>query len=576
MDAASRGLRVALVEGSDYMSGTSSKSTKLIHGGLRYLAQAFQRKIPPRSLLDVFVNLRFDPGYLRIVAADLSERAWMIQSAPFMAKALPMMVPLYRWWEVPLFWVVGNMYDLIAGAGRGVPPSSIVSVEEARFQVPSLRSVDPDGNNLVGGLVVYDGQQNDARMGVHIILTAIQQGAACVNYASIESLLFADGKGAGDAGACVCGARVLDRRSGKSIDVKAKQVVNACGVFSDKVRQMAEPSLENMMVPSYGSHLTLPEYAGSARMGMVWFTNDGRVLYLLPWEGSTIAGTTDAPGELSYTPRTSASEAAFIIDEVNRVVSEPLSTDSVRSAWAGIRPLVRKPGSPPGDTKSLSRDHVVEKLNCGLVTVAGGKWTTYRKMAEDAVDKCVAENPALAHATRCRTLEMQLVGSDQTGEVCGGAFDRIVATLVDDVGVEKDVAKHLRSNYGTRALQIVALARAEPGRFCEVDRSRLQLGMRRLHPHFPHVEAEVAFACRHEFAQTPIDVLAQRTRLSFLDVTAARAALPRVMEIMALEKGWDAEQARDESERCETYLDSMLMPGAGRAVKHPGAEVLAA
>ncbi|KAJ1626354.1 hypothetical protein T492DRAFT_910160 [Pavlovales sp. CCMP2436] len=160
MDAASRGLRVALVKGSDYTSGASSKSTKLIHGGLRYLAQAFQRKIPPRSLLDVFVNLRFDPGYLRIVAADMSERAWMIQSAPFMAKALPMMVPL--------FWVVGFLYDLIAGAGRG--------------------------------------------------------GAACVNYASIESLLFADGKGAGDVGARVCGARVLDRRSGKSVDFKATQV----------------------------------------------------------------------------------------------------------------------------------------------------------------------------------------------------------------------------------------------------------------------------------------------------------------------------------------------------------------
>ncbi|KAG8458511.1 hypothetical protein KFE25_003046 [Diacronema lutheri] len=565
MDAATRGLRVALIERGDYSSGTSSRSTKLIHGGLRYLAQAFQSKIPPRSILDLIIHLRFEPDYLRIVAADLAERAWMIQSAPFMTRALPMMVPLYRWWEVPLFWIVGTLYDLIAGAGRGVPPSRIVTVEEARFQVPLLRPEDPDGNRLVGGLVIYDGQQNDARMGLHIVLTAIQAGASCANYVQVEGLLDASGvpfagDGSGDGGA-IGGARVRDRRTGKTFHVRAKQVVNACGVFSDAVRQMAQPTAEPMMVPSYGTHVILPDYATSAQMGMVWFTKDGRVLYLLPWEGSAVAGTTDAPGEISFEPRSSDGEVDFILGECNRVVREPLRRDAVRSAWAGIRPLVRKPGAAAGDTKALSRDHVVERLGTApdaLVTIAGGKWTTYRKMAEDAVDVCVAHNPALSHARPCGTLERKLVGSDETGEICDGSFDRLIVTLRDDVGVEADVARHLKFNYGTRALQLVEMARAEPHRFCADDRSGGRARLRRLHAQFPHVDAEVAFACRFEFAQTPSDVLAQRTRLCFLDADAALSVLPRVVEIMAEEKGWTEAHAAQEAEQARVFLEATM------------------
>jgi len=558
MDAATRGLKVALVEKNDFASGTSSRSTKLIHGGLRYLAQAFQKQLPPRSLLDVVRNLRFEPEYLRIVAADLSERSSMLESAPFMATPLPMMVPLYRWWEVPLFTVVGLMYDLIAGKRRAVPPSRVISADEALFAFPALRERSSGGDDspLIGALVVHDGQQNDARMCMHVVLTAIEAGATCANYASVEGLLREGGDDGTSGDGKLCGARVRDTRAGRSIDVRARQVINACGVFSDAVRDMAQPGVRPIMVPSYGTHLVLPEYPSARGTGLVWFTNDGRVLYLLPWEGSTMAGTTDAPGPISFEPQATAEEVDFILGECNRLVRKPLSPEDVTSAWAGIRPLVADPNAPPGDTKALSREHVVETLPSGLVTVAGGKWTTYRKMAQDAVDAAVAANQQLSHASPCRTEGLQLVGCDREGAVCGDDYDRITTTLRDDYQIDRDVARHLRYNYGTYALGIAELAQAEPDRFMYDGPGGGSF--RRLHPRCSPLAAEVAFACRHEFAETAVDVLAHRTRLSFLDTQAAREALPLVLQIMSAEKGWGDERVAQEQEKAQRFLDATM------------------
>jgi len=562
MDAAMRGLKVVLVEKNDFASATSSRSTKLIHGGLRYLAQAFQSKLPPNSITDVIKNLRFEPEYLRIVSADLSERAFMLKSASFMAEPLPMLVPLYRWWEVPMFFVVGLLYDLIAGGNRQVPPSRLISRSSALFEVPGLREENDAGEKLVGGLVIFDGQQNDARMSLHVMLTAMDAGARCINYAEVEGLLHKGGDPGSD-GARVTGALVRDRQSGKTLRLRAKQVVNACGVFSDAVRSMADPSAEPIMVPSYGTHLVLPDYASSSRMGLVWFTQDGRVLYLLPWQGSTVAGTTDTPGPISFEPEPTEEQVDFILEECSRVVRERLGCESVRAAWSGIRPLIRDPNAAPGDTSKLSRDHVVDSVAGGLITIAGGKWTTYRKMAEDAVDACVRANPELkAKAQACSTLSVQLVGADRNGEVCGKSFDRIEVSLREGWGVSRDTAKHLRLNYGTRALQVVELARDEADKFTEAI-SASEGGcraVRRLHPNYPQIEAEVAFACRSEFAMTAVDVLAQRTRLAFLDAGAALESLPRVLEIMAEEFGWDADRREAEEEKAINFLETMALP----------------
>eukprot|EP00039_Didymoeca_costata_P030384 m.29272 g.29272 ORF g.29272 m.29272 type:complete len:680 (-) comp8085_c0_seq1:1866-3905(-) len=562
LDCAKRGLKVALVERDDFASGTSSRSTKIIHGGIRYLAQAFQKKIPPENLMDVFLNLRFDKTYLDVVSADLHERAFMIQSAPFMTRPIPMMIPLYRWWEVPMMWVVGKMYDAIAGRRLTVPPSHLINRSEALYQFPRLKRQNENGEELWGALVVYDGQQNDTRMNLHIALTAAQYGATIANHCKVKALTFQ--RGSEESDALVNGAVIEDTLTGKSINVRAKQVINCGGVFSDAIRKMAKPDVPNIMVPSAGSHLVFPDYCSPASMGLVFFTKDGRVLYLLPWEGSTIAGTTDSPGELTFEPQSTSGEIHFIINECNRVLSSPIDTTTVRAAWSGLRPLVRDPNASPTDTKTLSREHVVEALSPTFLTVTGGKWTTYRKMAEDAVDKSLASNPLLEQFKDipCNTSTGLLIGGDRGGLVCHRNFDENVVTLREQYGFDKDTAKHLSHNYGTRSLQLADMALSEkPGRL--LSKSKAEDGRvfwKRLVPQYPILEAEVVFACRHELAETAVDVLGRRTRLAFLDVKAALASLPRILEIMQEEKGWSRSRKREEHEQAVKFLKSMYIP----------------
>mmetsp|Transcript_5064 Transcript_5064/g.17019 ORF Transcript_5064/g.17019 Transcript_5064/m.17019 type:complete len:651 (+) Transcript_5064:26-1978(+) len=543
LDASLRGLKVALVERSDFSSGTSSRSTKLIHGGLRYLAQAFQKKLPPRSIPDVIRNLRFEPAYLRIVAADLKERAFVLASAPFMAEPIPMMVPLYAgWWEVPMMLAVGIMYDLIAGTRRAVPGSRLVSPEDARAAFPALAEADSEGRKLLGCLLIHDGQQNDARMGLHIGLSAIKEGAACTNYAEVKQLSRDPATGR------LSGALVRDRITGREINVRAAQVVNACGVFADGVRRMAEPGCAEIMVPSYGAHVALERFEAPGRMGLVWFTNDGRVLYLLPWEGSTIAGTTDTEGPISFEPKPTPKDVDFILSECNRVVDRRLDAASVRSAWAGIRPLVRNPEAAAAGaegTAALSRDHVVDVLEgSGLVSIVGGKWTTYRKMAEDAVDACLARaEPAVrARAGPCRTLDNRLVG---TGDGSPETYRAQEAALRRDHGLSEAAAAHLTRTYGTRAMDVVAIAAGEPALLEPV------------HPAFVQIMAEIVHACRNEYALSAVDMIAHRTRFSFLDAMAAAEALPAVLELMARELGWAREKVDEQEQAARTFLATM-------------------
>lgn len=340
-------------------------------------------------------------------------------------------------------WASGKLYDLIAGRRRTVPPSHIIPPSQALYEFPALRRADGGGRSLKGGLVLYDGQHNDCRMNLHIVLTAVQHGACAVNHCRLDALLMEGaGEGAGEADSLVAGAGaplppqvrgavVVDTLTGRRVEVRARQVINAAGVFSDGVRHMADPAAPDIMVAGPGSHLVLPDYASPANMGLVWFTRDGRVLYLLPWEGSTIAGTTDRAGEVTFEPVASREEVAFILGECNRVLRDPVTPATVRAAWCGLRPLVRDPAAAPGDTKAISRDHVVEVLPCGLLTIAGGKWTTYRRMAQDAVDRAVAVNPALAQRVQgpCVTQQTRLIGADRGGLVCHRNFDQVAIAL---------------------------------------------------------------------------------------------------------------------------------------------------
>lgn len=342
LDAATRGLNVALVERDDFSAGTSGRSTKLIHGGVRYLEAAFKR---------------LDIGSYHLVNEALEERAHMLTSAPYMNRPLPIMIPIYKWWEVPYMYIGTKVYDFIAGSKRFVPPSYYITPNEATFQFPMLRL---DG--LKGAIVYYDGQMNDTRMNLMIAFTAAQAGAAICNRVEVVNLIKDE-----RSGAC-SGARVRNTLTSEEWDIRAKVVVNATGPFADGIRKMDQPEVEPMVVPAAGVHLVLPDHWSPDKMGLlVPKTKDGRVLFFLPWENATLAGTTDSQSDLTMLPCPTETEIDFILAEASRYLNKSVKRSDIRSAWSGIRPLVKDPAVKT--TSKLSRNHVLEVSPSNLVTM---------------------------------------------------------------------------------------------------------------------------------------------------------------------------------------------------------------
>ena len=498
LDAATRGLSVALVERDDFSAGTSSRSTKLIHGGVRYLEKAVKE---------------FDRSQFALVRDALRERAVLIRIAPHLARPLPLVTPLYNWLQVPYFLTGLKMYDWLAGKSN-LHPSRFVDAKEALERFPMLK---PDG--LRGGVVYYDGQFDDARMNVAIALTAAEQGATVVNHAEVTALRKEDGK--------VRGALVRDRESGRELEVAARVVVNATGPFTDSLRRMEDPSAAAMLTASSGIHVVLDARFSPPETGLlIPETEDGRVLFLLPWQGHTLVGTTDVPAEIEVHPKASEEQVEYVLRHVRKYFRVPVERGDVLSTWSGLRPLVSDPDA--ADTAGVSRDHVVNVSPSQLVTIAGGKWTTYRRMAIDAVDEAL--RVAGLRAAPSRTAELPLVGGE--GYTPAGAGE-----LQERFDLESDVASHLNRAYGDRAHVVAALARIE------------RLGERLADAH-PYLEAEVVHAARHELARTSVDVLARRTRLAFVDQHAAVAAVERVSELLAAELGWD--EKRTMADRADT------------------------
>lgn len=521
LDAATRGLKVALVERDDFASGTSSRSTKLVHGGIRYLEEAF------KSL---------DKESYHLVNEALAERAHMLDAAPFMVKPLPIMIPIYKLWQVPYMWVGAKAYDFVAGSQRRVPASRFISKEEALFQFPMLKA---DG--LKGAVVYYDAQQNDSRMNVLLVLTAAQKGATVANYVNVRNLTKgSDGK--------INGAGVTDLTTGRSWNIKARTVVNATGPWADGLRLFDNPEAEKLLLPAAGVHIILPDHFSPDRMGLIVpETKDGRVLFFLPWEGSTICGTTDSASELTMLPKPTEEEVHFILEESNRFLSRKVSRSDVRAAWSGIRPLVKDPKAVSGTSK-VSRKHVLEVSDSGLVSIMGGKWTTYRQMAEDAVDQVVPLLPSTStsNLSECSTKGLQVVGGDRAGLVVKRMFDRITVTLREHYGIPKDIALHLVSNYGTRALQIAEMQLADPSL------------SRRVVRRYPIVFAEALFAVEQEYALTLVDIIARRTRLAFLDAPAAQEVLPELAGIVGKRLGWSKKQVQAEIDAATEFLKTMV------------------
>jgi glycerol-3-phosphate dehydrogenase len=485
VEAASRGYRTLLLEQSDFAKGTSSRSTKLIHGGVRYLQQ----------------------GNLSLVLEALRERGLLIRNAPHLVHNLSFVVPLYDWWEGPFYGIGLKLYDVLAGK-LGLGPSRLLSREETLRHIPT---VEPDG--LRGGVIYHDGQFDDARLAISLALTLADLGGVALNYLPVTGIFREDG--------LVAGVVARDAESGREYRIRGKAVVNAAGPFIDHIRQMIDPHARTLVTPSQGVHLVLD---GSFLPGnsaiMVPHTDDGRVLFAVPWHGRTIVGTTDTPiVAASLEPRPLPEEIHFLLTHAARYLTRHPTAADVLSVFAGIRPLVRSDGT--GDTASLSRDHTLLVESSGLVTIAGGKWTTYRKMGEDTVT--AAAQVAGLDDRPSVSAELQLHGWQEDS----GTDDPLQAYGSDGAALERLLAEH-------------------PA-WSEL-----------LHPALPYCRGEVVWAVRNEWARTVEDVLARRTRALLLDARASIDVAPVVAELMAGELGydkkWQETQVIEYSELARGYL----------------------
>lgn len=489
VDAAARGFDVVLVEAYDFGKGTSSRSTKLVHGGVRYLEQ----------------------GNIPLVMSALKERGLLRQNAPHLVHDLAFVVPNYSWWEAPFYGIGLKLYDLLAGK-YGFGASKLLSREETLERLPAL---EPE--ELRGGVVYYDGQFDDARLLIHLAMTAADQGATLVNYCPATELL-RDNEG------YVNGLIARDGETGEELKISARIVVNATGVFTDEVRRMADALAQPLMVTSQGIHLVFDRsfLKGDTAL-MVPRTSDGRVLFVIPWHGHAVAGTTDTPVDApSLEPKALDEEIEFILETAGRYLSRPPTREDVLAVYVGLRPLVKSDGE--GKTSSLSRDHVIHVDTSGLLTITGGKWTTYRHMAEDCVDHAITLGRL--RDEECATKSLRIHGyleptnSSENGE----------ASL--------DV-------YGTDAEEIRMLAQdAELAK--------------QLHPELPYIAAEVVWAARMEMARSVEDVLARRTRALFLNARAAVQMAQPVGRLLAREldrdDAWIATQTDEFCELAKQYM----------------------
>ncbi|KAG9441709.1 hypothetical protein H6P81_017563 [Aristolochia fimbriata] len=525
LDAVTRGLRVGLVEREDFSSGTSSRSTKLIHGGVRYLEKA------------VF-NL--DYGQLKLVFHALEERKQVIENAPHLCHALPCMTPCFDWFEVVYYWMGLKLYDLVAGA-RMLHLSRYYSLDESIELFPTLAR-NGRGRNLKGTVVYYDGQMNDSRLNVGLACTAALAGSVVLNHAEVISFI------KDDTGERVIGAHIRDNLTGKEFETYAKVIVNAAGPFSDSLRKMADKDKQSIICPSSGVHIVLPDYYSPEGMGLIVpKTKDGRVVFMLPWLGKTIAGTTDSNTTITMLPEPHEDEIQFILDAICDYLNVKVRRSDVLSAWSGIRPLAMDPSAK--NTESISRDHVVCEDYPGLITITGGKWTTYRSMAEDAVDAAI-KSGKLTPSNNCVTNHLRIVG----GEGWDPAYFTVLAQqyvrmkkthggkVVPGV-MDSAAARHLAHAYGTLAERVAAIAQNE------------NLGKRLAHG-YPFLEAEVAYCARYEYCESVVDFIARRSRLAFLDTDAAGRAVPRIIQILAAEHKWDKTRQKKEQEDTILFLQT--------------------
>lgn len=488
LDAASRGFDVLLLEQNDFGKGTSSRSTKLVHGGVRYLAQ----------------------GNVSLVRESLKERGILFNNAPHLVKKQGFIVPVYSYWDKFFYGAGLKTYNFLSGK-YGFGKSKILSVEETIKRLPNVKKED-----LYGGILYFDGQFDDTRLLINLAQTAAEQGAVLLNYARVFSLH-------NDHNGKIDGAAVSDEISGQVFLANARAVINATGAFCDTIRKFSDKTAENIIAPSQGIHLVFDrKFLPTENALMVPKTSDERVLFAIPWHEHAVFGTTDTPVEKAeLEPQAHEDEIEFILETAKNYLEKPPGREDILSIFVGVRPLVKAENSQ--NTASLSRDHTIEIDKSNLLTITGGKWTTYRRMAEDAINQAV--NLANLPEKKCLTENLKIHGA------------------IDSKEGQNDL-----SIYGTDAEKINKLIE---------ENSSLS---EKLHADLPYRRAEIVWAIRHEMAETVEDILARRTRALFLNAKAAIGIAPQVAEIMAEELNkesaeiWIQEQIQIFGETAQHYL----------------------
>ncbi len=461
VDAASRGLKVLLVEQLDFGKGTSSKSTKLIHGGLRYLQQ----------------------GNIKLVREALKERGLLTKNAPHLVSQRRFLIPVYRWFELPFYGAGLKIYDFLSFS-YSLKKTEILSKKEVIEAAPEIQQ-----NGLKGGLVYSDGQFDDARLLITLARTAVDLGAICLNYMKVVKLVKENGQ--------LHGLIAEDFFTKENITFSGKVILNATGVFADHIRHQDDPEAHTMMAPSQGIHLVLPKnFLSQETAVLIPHTADGRVLFVVPWHDKVLLGTTDTfKKTIDLEPHYQEEEIEFLLKESAKYLNKAPTRKDILSIFAGLRPLIREKNKP---TKAISREHLIEVSLSGLVTLVGGKWTTFRKMGEDAIDACLKIlNIRKKHS---RTEQLKLHGYLET-------FDANDPLLP----------------YGTDKEAILKIAKAQPEY------------AKKIHPKLPYIKAEILFAVREEMARRLEDVLCRRTRALFLDAKSTLEAAYDVAKIMAAE-----------------------------------------
>ncbi|MBN8786385.1 MAG: glycerol-3-phosphate dehydrogenase/oxidase [Terrimonas sp.] len=473
VDAASRGYKTLLLERFDFAKGTSSRATKLVHGGVRYLAQ----------------------GNIKLVMEALRERGYLLKNAPHLTSSQPFVLPAYSWKEKWFYTIGLKIYDFMSGK-LSIGKTRLLSSKTTKQYLPAVEQ-----KKLSGGILYYDGQFDDARLAVNLAQTAVENGGTVLNYMEVIDFVKEKDK--------IKGVVAEDITNGKEYTIYGKAVINATGVFTDDILQMDDDQLEDIVSPSQGIHFVVDKkfFPGDHAM-MIPKTDDGRVLFAVPWHSKVIIGTTDTPiKEPVFEPTALDEEIAFIFRNVNRYLTSGITKQDIKTVFAGLRPLVKAPGQK--NTALMPRDHTIIVSKSNLVTITGGKWTTYRKMGKDAIDNAVFASKQ--ERRQCKTQSLRIHGWS-----------------------EKKNGSEVLDCYGADAAAIQQLMNDDP------------VLREKLHPDFEYTKAQVIWAIQNEMAITIEDVLARRIRLLFLDARAALEAAPTVASIMSAELKKDETWVKDE------------------------------